>query len=827
MAQSYVTDAGTLIIPGAYSTYRVETANGGLATSGVLMLVGEADAGPAYSEETDLESNAFGPDQYALVQAKYKSGPLVDAFRLASSPSNDPQIVGSPSRIILVKTNVSAQASAVLNQYDGSTEYTTLEDRSYGKLGNLIYTSVTAAASEVVPTTGAFSFLPPTAAFAVSVRANGSDAADGALSITAGMTPAAFVAAVNALAVPVTATGGALKTVLGGTGGTLTLTALGGNSVTITHTSPWANAFVVGDTLVIPTGSPFAANNEGSYQVTAIGASTVTAKKYANPSGGTPGTVTAPSTESVTVAATTDLAAYGAVTIALTAADPVAGLGKSLEIGYVSGTDSFVNAARTVAGGAVTWYSTDSAPVLVTSATEYKALVNVSRQADSVQEEFSVGGEVVLKVGYNGDTADLVIDDTTLTISTSVPAEDLSVTLADYATVSDLASFINSHTNYVCSAGNAQLGQLSPAVLDNGTYTIASVHGVAAGRIKADAYKFAKVLNEQSVLVTVPTEPSAGLPGLTSTTYLAGGLKGATTQAEVVAAIDALERVRGNFLVPLFSRDASLDIADGLTDSGSTYEIDSINAYAKSHVLKMSTIKRRKNRQALVSKQDTFENQKEAASNLASARVAMSFQDVKGIGSTGVITQYAPWAAAVNAAALQAAGFYRAIVNKSANVSGVVHNAGDFSDRDDTLMEDALQAGLLPMKRSDTGGYVWVSDQNTYGRDANFVFNSLQAVYVADIISLTTAQRMENAFLGRSVADVSAPVALSFLESIMSDFMRLKLIAPSDDAPRGYKNVVVRISGPSMVVSLEVKLAGALYFIPINFLVSQVTQVAG
>ena len=75
MAKSLVTDAGTLFIPGAYAKYTVQSANAGLATTGVLMLVGEADAGPDWSLEEDLEENSFGPDQLTAVIAKYKSGP--------------------------------------------------------------------------------------------------------------------------------------------------------------------------------------------------------------------------------------------------------------------------------------------------------------------------------------------------------------------------------------------------------------------------------------------------------------------------------------------------------------------------------------------------------------------------------------------------------------------------------------------------------------------------------------------------------------------------------------------------------------------------------
>jgi hypothetical protein len=85
---------------------------------------------------------------------------------------------------------------------------------------------------------------------------------------------------------------------------------------------------------------------------------------------------------------------------------------------------------------------------------------------------------------------------------------------------------------------------------------------------------------------------------------------------------------------------------------------------------------------------------------------------------------------------------------------------------------------------------------------------------------------MEQAFVGQSLADVSASLAMSTLEGIMENLRRLKLIAFSDDAPKGFKNPVIRITGPSMVVSAEVKVATGLYFIPITFQITQVQQSA-
>jgi hypothetical protein len=151
--------------------------------------------------------------------------------------------------------------------------------------------------------------------------------------------------------------------------------------------------------------------------------------------------------------------------------------------------------------------------------------------------------------------------------------------------------------------------------------------------------------------------------------------------------------VRGNFLIPLFSRDGSLDAADKLTEAGSTYTIAGINAGARSHVLKMSTLKKGRNRQAFLSMRDTFSADKSAAANTASYRACMPFQDIRNQAADGSIKQFQPWMGAVVAAAMQAAAFYKAIVAKFANISGALQAAKDFDDQDDDQMEEALLAG--------------------------------------------------------------------------------------------------------------------------------------
>jgi hypothetical protein len=122
--------------------------------------------------------------------AKYKSGPLVDAFKAAATPANDPDIVGAPNRFILVKTNPSTKASAALPKIGGGT-YATLYDKSYGQLGNLIYFTVASKTAEVKPTTGSFTYIPPVGTVAIGLRVNG--AAEVSRTTVAAETPTAFV----------------------------------------------------------------------------------------------------------------------------------------------------------------------------------------------------------------------------------------------------------------------------------------------------------------------------------------------------------------------------------------------------------------------------------------------------------------------------------------------------------------------------------------------------------------------------------------------------------------------------------------------------------
>ena len=110
--------------------------------------------------------------------------------------------------------------------------------------------------------------------------------------------------------------------------------------------------------------------------------------------------------------------------------------------------------------------------------------------------------------------------------------------------------------------------------------------------------------------------------------------------------------------------------------------------------------------------------------------------------------------------------------------------------------------------------------------DSNFVYNSIQAVYLSDILALDLAQYFQTAIVGKSVADVSAASALSALQQRFDYYKKLKMTTTSSDAPLGYKNASIQISAPSMYISVEAKLTTSIYFVAIDLALSAVQQSA-
>lgn len=462
---------------------------------------------------------------------------------------------------------------------------------------------------------------------------------------------------------------------------------------------------------------------------------------------------------------------------------------------------------------------------LVVSSQEPEVELTVKRQDTNTDESYNIKAAIALTVGYVGTSATLTVNNGVLTTTVvGGSGAALSINLADFPTMSGLATFINSQTGYSATS-IADSNNLSPTRLDEvAAISIASTGAVQPGRIKKSAWNLAFQIS-QSPTVDFEFTLSQGVPAeMAMAAFLTGGLKGGTTAADIVNAIPALEGIKVNFVVPLFSRDASEDIADGLTDSSSTYTIDAINFAIRSHVIAMSTVKVKRNRIAMMSKWASYQDSKAHAQTLASFRSTLCFQKSSQVDSTGNVVEYFPWHTATIACGMQSAGFYKSLTEKFANIISFKDPEGfDSGNIGDT--EDAIDSGMMFLQ-DETAGSKWVVDQTTYGFDGNFVYNSLQAVYMSDVLAIQLAESLSRFIVGKSLADITAASISGHIAKKMEEYRKSKIIGASDDAPLGYKNTKININGPIADVKLEAKLATTILFVPIQLELSQIQSSA-
>ena len=270
MASNYVTQSGNrVIIPGTYVETSVVNGVGGVATIGVVTLVGEAESGPHWSEESDLSLNSFAPDALASVVAKYGSGKLVDAFRAVISGNGDSRLSGSVSSVILVKTNQSAKAQGSVIRSGVAGSYATLRAKLAGKAGNLISWKNLTSAAEVAPVISAIGIYPSaTVSSAPAWRVNGGAAVAGSIPVIGSSLPTSLTAMIDVAPSQLLVTGGDARAAIPSGSGTLATAVSSGQLTVSLSTGAWLNTPVTGDIAVIHNASTIAGtSNIGSYRV--------------------------------------------------------------------------------------------------------------------------------------------------------------------------------------------------------------------------------------------------------------------------------------------------------------------------------------------------------------------------------------------------------------------------------------------------------------------------------------------------------------------------------------------------------------------------------
>lgn len=471
-------------------------------------------------------------------------------------------------------------------------------------------------------------------------------------------------------------------------------------------------------------------------------------------------------------------------------------------------------------------------------AAEQVATIKIDNKRDNIQEEDIIGGNVVLKLRHDSTggatSASVTIDATQITLTTSVGSDALDK--AAFTTLGQVVEAINLITGWSAELGDALYSQLSPAVLDNvtsvGAFAVGT--GVYPAMIKKDAYEVAKMF-EESGAVEIVSQAKVGLPDALTETMLTGGAKGGTLPADVVAGLAKFEKFHVNAVVPLFSRDATDDIADGLTDVSSTYTIDGVHQAVKTHIALMKTIKKRSERQGYLSFKGSYADCKTKANTMADGRLQMTIQDVRQVDSAGNIKWFQPWAlAAMVCGARCGSPIGLPMTFKFMNCSGVrqtgqamtTEEADIVLDFDpDTQYDDAIQSGITFAEAPQTGGFRIVVDNTTYGVDDNWVWNRGNVIYAADIVSFNFRNTMERRYVGVKNT-VRAAEVKSTAESVLGTFLTQGVTVSTPDAPQGFKDISVTMNGNTINISVTVKLVEGVDFVLADITVQRATQTA-
>lgn len=464
---------------------------------------------------------------------------------------------------------------------------------------------------------------------------------------------------------------------------------------------------------------------------------------------------------------------------------------------------------------------------LKVASSEDKATLTISNKRDLVDESDVVGGEIMLKLGRNGGTSPQVTINATQILLIDNAATEYTLSKADFATLAELRDYINASTggNWSAEVGSALFGQLSPSVLDR--VTALGANGSASIRpaqIKRDAERVRNFFANASSaeLSAVGADSYCGLPDAQSEVYLSGGAKGASVSAQMTTALSKFEKFRVNAIVPLFSRDASEDIADLLTDAASTYTIDAIHQAVKTHCSLMRTTKKKSERQGYLSVKASYSTCKQKAQDMASGSIQMCIQDIRQVDSDGVIKWFQPYAgAAMLAGARGGSPVGNPLTFKFFNMSGIRQTGQAMSTAEqdividfdpDTQYDDAIQNGITFWERPQTGGFRLVLDNTTYGRDGNWVYNRGHVQYAADVLAFDFRSQLENIYVGLKNT-VSAAEIKSTCESILATYLAQGITVSTSDAKNGFKQLVVQINGNTVNISVVCKLVEGIDFV--------------
>jgi len=433
----------------------------------------------------------------------------------------------------------------------------------------------------------------------------------------------------------------------------------------------------------------------------------------------------------------------------------------------------------------------------------YITLKKGSLIEDAEQE---LGGVSQIQILYTGAAvtstltiADAAGDRKLTTSCAATPADDLDFIigktengeLVSKMTLQELVDVINAHASYTCTLTGPN-GDLDSIELDY--YNAINIETVALD-LKRDVQDFVDFLTATSDIASAAriTNVDGALATFTTPAFFTGGTNGVSANSDYANGFEAFETVRINIVVPLISEDAG------------AVTISSVNALAKSHVIKMWGTSGKSERNAYVSVLGSKTEFKAMAAAMSSAYVSICGQDPLVYSYSQKQTAYLdPWAQACIKAGLQAGSEVgEPNTFKLENVSGYRVRDGSWEPKLD--YDELIEANCQLSEPLDTGGYRDVVGNTTYGVDPSFVWNRVSVVEAGGFVAYDLRYNLEALFTGTKAKTGTAESIANLCKARFEVHLKADIIVGDDlNDGLGYKNLKVVVEGNTASIDVIV-----------------------
>jgi hypothetical protein len=841
MARFVTFNGITRFKPGGITKINAEALNQVLPSdNSIVALVGEADGG-APGATSGLITH-FDPSR---ARKEFRSGPLVDAIRLAFQSSNDQDVPGGASRVLIYKTNASTQASTSVPTEEatflaGSWVPNAAEVDS-GSATTLVDSALTALFPLDDALNGKFVVLRPFTATAEVKVITDYTASTG--TITVGASWGANPVAANDYAVLDNEVYDISKVTGGGTAVTFVNAALtadqhNGRWLHIQNTAVESFLVRIVDTaatnsLTVSPALPTLATgavaqilpNALDLVTTDYGAHTNNVKVVIDDGVVTPNSLVVTTTFEGSQEQSPEVGGVNFMTLlykgggnAIT--DTVAALSTASVINLTTGglTPS-AHVGSQFYSAALDEYSTITANT-ASAITVSPAFSDIPTGTVNIR---TVTGATATVSGSTGAATGL---STTLS---GVTGDNLSITFTANMTLRQLQTAINANSNYVASLPAGINGDVGVAAdFDFGPNTKISIMAspsLTTLGLRQDNVAMENYFNTTSELVTATRSAGGTLDGLIApnATALAvafsGGTRGISTNSNFQDGFDTLLLVRANSVVPLVDED--------LTNEGfsSTATWGAVSAQLAAHVgaARAASQMTAGERGGFIGFQGTKKQIIAKDNSINDPDVQLTCQNPTVLDAFGNLGEQGPRMLAVMAASMRGgvSEVAEPLTHKYLRTSGLT-NDPSWDPQDTTDANELIIGGVLFAESIDGVGTRWVRDLTTHVQDDNLAYTEGSVRDAVRYVAYGLRKVLVDTFTGKKATPASASSARDLAKTWLEVARGQNIIVDSTDPTTGqtinaYHNLRVTLSGDVMKVNV------GIFPVPgINFVLNEI-----